>query len=248
MALWEKQETLALWFIAIIIFVGLLLSVSLFVIYKGIQSKFQQKLRDQRIKHEHEVDLREATLSNQEKERKRFAQDLHDAIIGKLTILRISIPLGISQEQMDSYLQDCIDSSRQLSHDLYPPLLNETELTDQLCSQINRYKLQFNISLTHDKRCSEDFPGTVKLHILRIVQEFCTNTVKHAQATRIDFHLRLTGNGLCIKYSDNGLGMKNNSVKGIGLKSIHDRVLQIGGILKIRTVSKGFSCLIVLKK
>jgi signal transduction histidine kinase len=87
-----------------------------------------------------------------------------------------------------------------------------------------------------------------KIMIYRIIQELCSNTIKHADASQVEIELIKNKNELCLKYKDNGKGFnsqKNN--KGIGLKGILSRIEYYGGKFVLKSkVEKGIEVLINL--
>jgi len=71
--------------------------------------------------------------------------------------------------------------------------------------------------------------------IYRIAQELVNNIVKHAQALRARIEVFREGNFIIIEAQDDGKGMDITQSwgKGIGLKTIQDRVELLDGTLEI---------------
>ena len=83
-------------------------------------------------------------------------------------------------------------------------------------------------------------PKQIEEHIFRIIQEIINNTLRHAQASRLDVYLYQTPNRLKLKVSDDGIGFDPTSLADMsyGLKNIEDRVHDMAGTLKILTAPK----------
>jgi signal transduction histidine kinase len=82
-----------------------------------------------------------------------------------------------------------------------------------------------------------------------MIQELCTNIIKHSQANEVNIYLTQHNNSeINIIIEDNGKGFnpKQAMLKdGIGLKSIEKKVEQMGGTFTIDSViSKGTTIII----
>ncbi len=148
----------------------------------------------------------------------RIAQDLHDDISSKLSVVSLNIHLldteNLTREEYTELKNKIInlvnttaESARQISHDLLPPVLEKFGLhaaIDALCSEINMSKtvqVSYSNSLYFAKAEDEK-----NLHIFRILQELINNSVKHGESTRIQIEFKgKEGKNTCI-YKDNGKG------------------------------------------
>ena len=106
------------------------------------------------------------------------------------------------------------------------------ELTDK--SDID---VHFNHQVGH-------LPKQMEEHVFRIMQEIINNTLRHAQASRLDIYLYQAPNELKIKVSDNGIGFDPLAQDELsyGLKNMEDRVRDMAGTFKLLTAPrKGLS-------
>jgi signal transduction histidine kinase len=74
--------------------------------------------------------------------------------------------------------------------------------------------------------------------LYRIIQEVVNNTLKHAEATNIEFKINKTNGNLEIHYADDGKGFEVEEklkAKTIGLKSIQSRTNFMNGEMEIRS-------------
>src|SRR5690606_3935197 len=132
---------------------------------------------------------------------------------------------------------------RRISHDLYPPMLEEKSVYEVISGAVQQWADGFEIRWRDDIRTHAGGKPQVKLHLLRVVQELLVNSNKHAQASRIDIALRLTTANLSLRYAENGQGMKPDSEAGLGIKSIQNRMLMVGGSCKLMR-TEGFCMLL----
>lgn len=81
-------------------------------------------------------------------------------------------------------------------------------------------------------------PAFVDMTLFQVVREAATNTVRHAQAHRVDILLRSTASQAYAKFSDDGVGMDTDAAKhaeGHGLQGMAERVGAIGGTFTVRS-------------
>ena len=73
-----------------------------------------------------------------------------------------------------------------------------------------------------------------------------TNIVRHARASEVDVHLRLTPSDFSMRVSDDGVGMEATvpqKMNSFGLLGVKERVRGFGGELTMGTGDKGGACL-----
>ncbi len=247
---WENSGMIAQGIWIILIFVFILAFSIVLLVRENFQRITRVKLEEEKVKLEHQQKLLETNILVQERERTRIAADIHDILIGKLTVLKIKNEIAYDQKETDELIKDSIAVARRISHDLSLPMLQYTDL-DQLISElIKPWKIVFNINLKRDNRSKSLFSDNVKIQLTRILQELIMNIVKHAEATTIDIQLRHTDKWLFLFIKDNGKGfdMQENS-KGLGLKNIEFRMQYIKGKYKQKSKKgRGTSYLFTLNQ
>ncbi|MEZ0107821.1 signal transduction histidine kinase [Catenulispora sp. EB89] len=75
--------------------------------------------------------------------------------------------------------------------------------------------------------------ANVQVVTLRIAQEALANVRKHAQAATVTVWLTYGAEQLTLAVEDDGVGMPETPCKGFGLRSMRERVEQVGGALTI---------------
>ena len=240
----------------------LLLATSIFFFFVTYQKKMLKKqleLNETRAKQQEEI-LRN-TITAQEKERKRIAQDLHDEVGAMLSVVKLNVGRieKKSEEEIakklaaetKTYLDEVITQVRRISRSLLPPSLEKLGLffaLEELANWVNKSD-QLKIICW---KSGEQFRFETKkeLAIFRIIQELLNNAIKHAEAANIYINARFSpNNNLMISVSDNGKGFELNEkiVTGLGLKNLESRTQIMNAKFKIKSIpGKGTTAIIFL--
>lgn len=244
---WTKPETITIWIVIVVSFVFLLIYSIIKLADINFRRILETKLKESAIQFEHQKKLLETEIFIQEQERERIAADLHDSIIGKLTALRIKNQLEHNREEIDKLIEESIDSSRKISHDLYPPLIKEKTLDELLQSIADSYLNILKVNFLSNNISDDLLPVHIKIQITRVIQEIMTNTYKHAEASDVFINLRQTKKWISILVSDNGKGFDTlNAKKGLGMQNIKYRVLNLNGSYKIKSNKNGTTFIMVI--
>ena len=237
----------------ILIAIGLLFLMSVAIVlffYFSRKRIIKSELEKANLEIDHHKKMLQSVIVTQEEERKRIAQDMHDAISSKLNVVSLNesilteedITIEESNKVGASILKitnTVLDSSRKIAHDLLPPTLDKFGLRaaiEELCEEIcetKRYKPNYQLEYTEGFLKPND-----ELHVFRILQELFNNTIKHSDATEITLILKTEENNLSLLYQDNGKGFNIESIKkakGLGMSGIENRVVILNGILEIES-------------
>jgi signal transduction histidine kinase len=231
---------------------SVLLAYFLFQNYKHRRSVREIKIQyqaDQKVM-EMEQRILNTVIDTEEKERKRFATDLHDELgplLSSIMLYLDEIPRvsGKEQEEMVTYTQDLVEEAirevRDISHNIMPGAISELGLIQALqvfCAKIDRTKT-INVHFENKTEEARFKPG-VEVVLYRVLIELMNNTLKHANADHI--YLVLSGGSptLEIKYQDDGNGFDlekamHDSESGLGLKNIEDRITSLDGKIEIKS-------------
>lgn len=198
---------------------------------------------------------------NEERTRREIATDLHDRIghslLSQLFVLRkIKEEETLSPQALEKLeiliteTEKMIAESRQLIFELSPSILLEVGLTPALEALADHLMSPRNIIWNVITRnFQKDYPvdDTVCIILYRMTRELLINVIKHSHATKVDIFLNGGAKVVQVVVEDNGLGMyekfdnarKNKA--GLGLFSIRERLLHIGGEMQIISNDKGTS-------
>jgi len=218
--------------------------------FNHLAERLQETIGDQQR-------LARRLLNAREEERLHLSRELHDEFGQYLTSLNAeaSFALELADEGVPA-LRPCAESIgrtvshmmevlQQILHRLRPLGLEEFGLRaslQQLVDEWNRRaKGSTRFQLLFDEAL-DNLPDNVAVTLYRIVQESVTNAVRHGQASEIDIVLTVDQETLCLQISDNGRGGVAPEVSsevrkpgGFGLLGIEERVLALGGALRILT-------------
>lgn len=244
---WQDPKVIAFWIAIIVVFIITLLFFVVRILHAGYKRMTEANLRENQLQLEHQKKLIETNLLAQEKERMRIASDLHDSLIGKLTVIRMKSQIGTSSPELEELLGESITEARRISHDLTPPLLEYSRAEELIEDIFNPWKEKLKIVFYKDIRNTPDISVESKIQLIRIVQEILTNIVKHANADTVSVHFRHTGKNLVLSIKDNGKGFDVTELKkGLGLNNLELRMQYLNAKYRINSSKgKGTTTLIV---
>lgn len=180
------------------------------------------------------------------KERKRIARDLHDTVSQELfasSMILSGVSHNLDQlekKQLQTQLLAIEDMLNNAQNDLRVLLLHlrPTELEGKTLSEglamiLRELTDKSNIEVVYKEDIGE-LPKTIESNFFRIAQEFISNTLKHAKASRLEVYLYQTSSKVQLKMIDDGIGFDMDVVRDLsyGLKNIEDRVNDLAGTIK----------------
>ena len=180
------------------------------------------------------------------KERKRIARDLHDTVSQELfasSMILSGVSHNLDQlekKQLQTQLLAIEDMLNNAQNDLRVLLLHlrPTELEGKTLSEglamiLRELTDKSNIEVVYKEDIGE-LPKTIESNFFRIAQEFISNTLKHAKASRLEVYLYQTSSKVQLKMIDDGIGFDMDVVRDLsyGLKNIEDRVNDLAETVK----------------
>lgn len=210
------------WFYALF-FLGIII----FLLWMLKQSKTKQKLQQQ---------FTQDLIESRENERTRIARELHDSVNQQLTLIKKKtqkLELGNISEMINTTLNEV----RSISRGLYPNILKQLGLTESIEQLLLEIDEETDLFVTTDiKNIDSYFDEKQALNLYRIIQEICSNVLKHAQATSFSFEIITSKNEIKMIAEDNGKGFLVNESKkkfSLGLKTLEERVQILNGNLEV---------------
>lgn len=212
----------------------------------------ERRLADAKLKK-----LTQRVFDAQEEERGRVARELHDGISQILVGVRYAldsarrrVKVGDNRaedtlERGMDHLNTAIHEVRRISRDLRPGVLDDLGLGPALRALTEEFSERTGIetefqTVVFRNRLNPD----AKFSLYRIAQEALTNIERHAAATKISIDLRGHKRGATMRISDNGKGFpqprkRGESVGGLGLRNMQERVEQLNGTLRVFSSKSG---------
>lgn len=196
-----------------------------------------------------------------EAERKHIAREVHDELGQLLTALKMDISLlrlrfgsdpalQRKVEEMRALVDRTIDVVRHVASNLRPAALDHGILPaiEWLAEDFShRWEMPCEVAVQGRDIVLDDAQATA---VFRVVQESLTNVARHAQASEVLITLGGDDSGLELRVRDNGSGFDPavvRQVQGFGLLGMRERVLALGGSLRIDSaLGRGTSVVIDL--
>lgn len=241
--------------VAIIIVLAIIIAFILLAYKTFISRIIREKNRQHQLELQHQKSMLELSISVQESERKRIATLLHDDVGSKLNILSVWLNnpetwnSERSKEVISRQIPDIIETTRNISHTLYPANLERLGLImaiDELIANVDT-SLAVRLVLIH-----KYMPGNnaTEVQLYRIIQEFLSNVLKHAGASEMIIHIRDSARSLCVILSDNGKGFDTRLIKrGMGLGNIEFRMNSLDAVYKWKSeINKGCTLIFSIPK
>ncbi|MDO8213578.1 GAF domain-containing sensor histidine kinase, partial [Conexibacter sp. CPCC 206217] len=197
------------------------------------------------------------SIEASERERQRWARELHDETLQELAGLRVLLggarrsddldrvhaTLELALEQIDTE----ITGLRRLITDLRPAALDAFGVKSALeglaerISATSGLEVELEIDLAYEAGRSEQrHPAAVEDAIYRLTQEALTNVAKHAGATRVSVRVAERDELIEVVVSDDGRGFDPDAASdGFGLIGMRERVTLAGGTLTVESSPGG---------
>ncbi|HET9910980.1 MAG TPA: histidine kinase [Anaerolineales bacterium] len=189
-------------------------------------------------------------FTNQEDERRRIAQDLHDDIGQSMTALILHLKAihseiasgrreaGDQIPETIRIVEDMMRHIRQVLYELRPPSFGTmpfVKVLEGLCSSMSLYT-----GLRVIFSSQEQLPpmsNTQAITLYRLVQEGINNVLKHAKAESVWINLEYVDGEVSISLEDDGQGFEigRRPNYGIGLDGLRERFLDLGGSFDIES-------------
>ncbi len=195
-------------------------------------------------------------VKTEEKERLRFAKDLHDGLGPLLSSIKMSIS-SLTQKQTDgsdkkiienmgNMVNEALNSIKEISNNLSPHILDNFGLLSAVKTFAENVSASKTIDIDVNSNLGDRrFDRNIEVILYRVICELISNTVKHASAKTINIDLYLKENALTLYYYDNGIGFDleevlNKENEGRGIPNIMSRLKSINGTFNVdREENKG---------
>lgn len=192
-------------------------------------------------------------LETQENERQRISRELHDDTVQNLTSMVHKVELCSKLVEMDPIrcklelvtlgktLREIINDTRQMIYNLRPMSFDDIGLDvtiERTLDKIAAKKVDFSV-IGEPYRIKP----VIGITLLRIIQEACSNAIKHAGSSYIKVTLQYEPNEIKLTVEDDGIGFdvehmdtstkKDNS--GFGLSMMKERIYLLSGNINIES-------------
>jgi PAS domain S-box-containing protein len=204
----------------------------------------QQELRE----------LSARVLEAREEEKAHIARELHDELGQLLTALKMDLgwlrerlpvdaELAARAAEMGALLDRTVGSTRRISADLRPLMLDDLGLADAVAWLVEDFARRSGVGCRIE--VSEDLQGASKAvatAVYRAVQESLTNVARHSGARNAWVMLDATDGVVHVEIEDDGRGIAPEDLakaRSLGLKGMRERIAFLGGSLDIGRAPRG---------
>ena len=181
-------------------------------------------------------------LAVQEAERQRIAQELHDEVGQRLTVVLLGIKRALNTAPAEAakelrLVQDnartSLEEVRRVARGLRPGVLEDLGLVPALGAMVHELMAQTLLDVR--RRFDNELPpltAEAELVIFRVAQEALTNVTRHANARCVEVSLIRRPGAVSLQVSDDGRGIPTDAA-GAGIRGMRERAIFVGGTLTV---------------
>lgn len=190
---------------------------------------------------------RQRIVAAQDAARRRLERDIHDGAQQYLVALAVKARMTrtlaerdprkarATLAQLHAVCDEALETLRDLSHGIYPPVLSGRGVAAALRAQARTAELPVRVEA---KGLGRHAP-VVEAAVYFVCLEALQNAAKHARASRAVVRLEERAGELAFSVSDDGVGFDPSSAApGTGRQNMADRVAVLGGALDIRSAPR----------
>ncbi|MEL1246100.1 histidine kinase [Flavobacterium sp. DGU11] len=199
----------------------------------------------------HQKELLSARIEIQQQTMQHIGREIHDNIGQKLTLASLYTQqlayenkaphIKESIENISSIINQSLSELRELSKSLTNDTIENTSIYELLqaeCDKVNTLKVCRITFGSNDKTIH--LPHQTKTVLLRILQEFIQNSIKHSDCKQVRIVLFKKDNAIEFSLEDDGKGFDAGiKTNGIGLKNIKKRIAIIHGKYSLQSDPAG---------
>ncbi len=219
-------------------------------------------VRDITERKQMDMKLFQGIINSEEKERERYARELHDGLGPLLSTCNIYLHALAGDKDTTKHpeyikrasalLNDAYLSIKEISNNMSPDILKKYGLVQAVRSFIEKLSSLEGIEVKLKTNLESRLPELIEFTIFRTLIELINNSVKHSGCSEMAIEVEKGSDELVVHYSDNGKGFDYigaiASGKGFGLLNLENRVRKIGGDYQfISRPGKGVEVLIHFK-
>jgi len=258
--------------LVVFVLIGVLISILVISLLSIKNAKKKQKIAEQEkliekqklatTLKEHELQNIDLMLESQENERIKMANELHDNLGSMLATLKLNFQNLKRQkekliddenklyEKTDDLIEEAYQKVRNMAHFKNSGIIGNEGLVPAVKKMADKMSVLNLLDINVIPFGLKDrLDNKLEVSLFRMIQELCTNIIKHAKANEVNIYLtQHNGTDINLIIEDNGIGFDLKTVKssnGMGLKNIEKKVEQMGGTFSIDTIiDKGTTIII----
>jgi signal transduction histidine kinase len=236
------------WLLILVIVLGLLIILTIIGVFISsiiIQSTERQRLIDDLTRSRANL-MKVEREAGRLTERQRLARDIHDTLAQHFTsiIMHLSAAKHSNPEAVRSQVQQAEESARdglaeirRIVWDMRPEQIEKASLVEAVEELAARWSAENGVLVKMNVTGTpHSLTSSVETALLRISQEAMHNINKHAQAKKVNITFSYMEDLFVMDIADDGQGFEPSKIKnGFGMKTMRDRVEELGGTLTIES-------------
>jgi PAS domain S-box-containing protein len=179
-------------------------------------------------------------VTSADETRRRIVRDLHDATQQRLVHTIVTLKLARNKQEADQgpareLVKEALDQAeqanrelRELSHGILPSVLSRGGLAAGVADLTARLRVPVEVKVTRER-----LAGQLEATAYFLIAEALTNVVKHSGAQRARVEAKIVAGTLELEVRDDGSG--GADPEGSGLRGLSDRVLALGGRMRVES-------------
>lgn len=177
-------------------------------------------------------------------DRERIARDLHDVVIQRLFATGLQLQSGAMHARPDvakriNAAVDDLDATirdiRRTIFELRTPMSAALRTEIREAIDVAAGSLGFRPAVELDGPLDSAVPEPVRPDLTAVLREALSNTVRHAEADRVDVAVRVDAGRVTVTVTDDGVGCDPAAARG-GLVNLRERAERHGGEFEVRRV------------
>ena len=218
--------------------------LAVMLIYRKRKIQHNRQITEMNTRFERE--LLKSQLEVQAQTMQHIGREIHDNVGHQLTLaylythqLDTDDPATRTlSEEIGNIIDKSLSELRSLSANLIKGQVSQSASLAELIRQESSKLKAVNFCDVRFDASGNFAPTSIEVNsfVLRIVQEFAQNSLKHARCSLIHFSLQQREDGLLLTAQDDGVGFDPQQLPedaGIGLTNMHQRAEIIGGELTL---------------
>ncbi|MBE1583356.1 GAF domain-containing protein [Nonomuraea angiospora] len=180
-------------------------------------------------------------------DRDRIAKDLHDVVIQRLFATAMTFMSTVrlvehpeAAKRLQRGIDELDETIRQIRSSIFALQISHDQAAPSLRGQIVDLvegaggHLGFMPGLRMEGQIDTLVPEGVAEQLLAVLREALSNVVRHSRATRADVSAEVSGDGVTLVVSDNGVGLGEGGRRS-GLRNIEERAVRLGGAAELES-------------
>ena len=223
--------------------IGVAISVLMLLSTIFIKRIFDVQRQVDYLQKENEAKVLQAVIQTEERERQRFAKELHDGLGPLLSSIKMAFSAIIRKmppeedrhliDNTSKLINESITTIKEISNNLSPHVLKHFGFVKAVDRFIENSQHPEGPNITFSPgNISASLKEKTALVLYRVVCELISNALKHAHATQVNIDVAQKGDFILLDYYDNGRGLTEEMLEeseGMGLPNIISRVKSLNG-------------------